>query len=670
MPSPRQWAAGFPLPAQLTGHPTICFQMEIPDTPEYRAAVLGHMAQLGFWSAWEKAGPGTGDTRAATVAQIFRRLWTETARFTEVCCDGERDGCIEYPPSAPFIEWHPNDPFLSPDETPSGYVNPPWYVADGNAATLLGVAVGDVVTDTLRFQSIPIIPPPSGYPRFRVHLRGSGTVELHLAHVLSGGYAQITQDDNPLTVEFIDLNRDVLAVPPETTDVVVIEREIEGSGRHHIDVLMIPKANDSINFLGQGGGLRRVVLCGFTEMAREIEMRSVAVDGCDNIEWRYRDEDDSAWRLLSTVCDGEDGQDGQDGAPGADGVCPECPEPGDDDGAAVPDPEPELSACDVAHRVTTNMLDVYVSPAIAEAAVEIAQNGQSYLDFGRNWVAAMLTVGVSYVMGHAIAFFRMFETRDMVNLWATAQSAGFADAAACELYCTIAPETSITAAHLGSWLSAMESGAGHFEGFDTTLTGGVAEFLRGFPITHYRLEALYAQPGDGDCSACQCEGEWCYTWDLTAEPGPLMAQETYSDKIDDVVHSSIWVAGKGWGNGSNVAGTAFGGYYKAYGYPFPTVFSTFNLWGLYSIEYEWVGNVDQTRNIAWGAPVGDLPPTTYTQEEWAIDNPQARTDIYGEIKIALPGGQGAGPEEVYLTKLTLRGTGNNPFGPDNCEDPT
>lgn len=72
MTSEKQRRAGYILPAQLTGHPLVCLQMQIPDVPEYRAAVRGALNELGKWWAWEKSG--YGDTRATQAATYWRAL--------------------------------------------------------------------------------------------------------------------------------------------------------------------------------------------------------------------------------------------------------------------------------------------------------------------------------------------------------------------------------------------------------------------------------------------------------------------------------------------------------------------------------------------------------------------------------------------------------------------
>lgn len=266
MTSKRQRQKGWLLPEELTGYPLICVQFQIPDTREYRAATRGAIYELT--KRWNWQWEGKGDYNPRDVAQIFRELIDDTLAFNEECSGAaEKSGCIDHPLDSPILEWNPNDPFRTPELVPAGYAFPPWYKANSITGITLGTSLGDIVTDIVRTQSIPVIPPASGYPRLRIHLKGSGTVELHLVKINTGGYVQITTDDDFFSAEFCSLNKDVIAIPPESTDDIIIERTVQGEGEHHIDLLFVPRVNDELlPPVTQGGAIRKIVLCGFDEM--------------------------------------------------------------------------------------------------------------------------------------------------------------------------------------------------------------------------------------------------------------------------------------------------------------------------------------------------------------------------------------------------------------------
>lgn len=266
MASKAQRQKGWLLPEELTGYPTICVQFEIPNAPEYRAAARGAIYELT--RRWNWQWQGKGDYRPRDAAQVFRELIDETLQFNDECgSPDDESGCIELPLNHPSIEWNPNDPFRTPDLVPGGYAFPPWYKATSITGVTLGTSLGDIVTDITRTQSIPVIPPSSGYPRLRIHLKGEGVLQIRLVQLNAGGYAQITTDDDILSLEIIGLNKDVISIPPESSDDIIIEREIHGTGDHHVDVLFIPRANDElIPPITQGGAVRGIKLCGFDEM--------------------------------------------------------------------------------------------------------------------------------------------------------------------------------------------------------------------------------------------------------------------------------------------------------------------------------------------------------------------------------------------------------------------
>lgn len=71
---------GYPVPEQKDGHPPICFQMQIPNAPEYRQAILGQITHLFRWYAWER----TGTREGAETAEVLKQ-YALTMQFIEDC---------------------------------------------------------------------------------------------------------------------------------------------------------------------------------------------------------------------------------------------------------------------------------------------------------------------------------------------------------------------------------------------------------------------------------------------------------------------------------------------------------------------------------------------------------------------------------------------------------
>jgi len=189
--------------------------------------------------------------------------------FPDVDTEREQNECIEFPTDATILSYAPQNPFTQPDYIPPGYIAVPFIVVtEGSPLALVGFKIGDVISGYL---SPPILTPAlgEGVARIRVSFDGIGKAELHLIKIPSGGMALITHDDNPLTAQFITLNLDVVQLPPETENIDIVEIDFDTPGRHHIDISFLARFNDEITFLTYGGGLRKVVLCGFDQTIDE-----------------------------------------------------------------------------------------------------------------------------------------------------------------------------------------------------------------------------------------------------------------------------------------------------------------------------------------------------------------------------------------------------------------
>lgn len=267
----------FPLPSPVDDASRICVKLYIPNIEGHRQAFLGAVYNLTRWYAWAQDESQTALATARVWQPIFYDL---LEHFYDNC--GEEPRCYEFPPSAAFIEWFPNNPYTEPDLIGEGYNAPAWYQATTASNLILGTQFGDIVTDLSRFPpgSLPSIIPASGLPRFRINLGAPGIVTIHLLNIFAGSVAQITIDDDPLTVRFIDMDRDQIAIPFETATTTPVEVEVVGEGAHHIDVIVVSQLNDQIPFLHHGGGLRKVEICGEAADMPFYELRTNPEDPC------------------------------------------------------------------------------------------------------------------------------------------------------------------------------------------------------------------------------------------------------------------------------------------------------------------------------------------------------------------------------------------------------
>lgn len=275
---------GYLLPEETTGHPLRCVSLLIPDALEYRAALVRQLYDLGQHYVWD----GADEAQAESAAQVWRDvLQSSLTLLDDAPCPTDETGCASFSPGAPFIQWFPNDPYNTPDLVPTGYSSPPWYLATTASNLAYGSSTGDVITtlDRLPPGSLPDVLPSSGLPRFRINVTGEGEVDIHLVNLFAGSIIQLTKDDDPLTVKFIDVSKDVISVPPETLDEFIVSVSFDTPGAHWIDCIVLAWVNDTFPFLFFGAGLRQVDLCGFADMplVPPTMIRS-DLSGCGNLE--------------------------------------------------------------------------------------------------------------------------------------------------------------------------------------------------------------------------------------------------------------------------------------------------------------------------------------------------------------------------------------------------
>lgn len=201
--------------------------------------------------------------------------------------------CIDYAPSSPRIEWTPQNPFTQPDLIPSGWALPPFFVVDeGTVSDFFGAQVGDVLSTFERYAYAPPDPPNyvREYPHFRVNWNGAAEVEIHLLNVPQGGLA-IAQLDGGL-VDLVEMSSASaadfdswiaaalsvlgLTINGEVFPENIIEYKTTTGGAHFLDVTFIPSFSLE-EFVGWGGGLRKVTICG-----------EIGIEECQEMPTRIR----------------------------------------------------------------------------------------------------------------------------------------------------------------------------------------------------------------------------------------------------------------------------------------------------------------------------------------------------------------------------------------------
>lgn len=175
------------------------------------------------------------------------------------------------------VTWYPA---RDAEELPAGYLLNPWIDITGDNP-FVGLKAGDVITDVAHLPPLPTIWDhledigtilTLGYPTITIDgLTGDGKIRIFMVSVLLGGRLLFIRDNNLLTFSFADSNLDTASLPPETYAENIYEHDFEGDTLHRLDIVFIPNVSADIEFLGFGGGLRRIEICGFGDATMEPE---------------------------------------------------------------------------------------------------------------------------------------------------------------------------------------------------------------------------------------------------------------------------------------------------------------------------------------------------------------------------------------------------------------
>jgi len=188
--------------------------------------------------------------------------------------------CQEYPTYTPIIQYSPMNPFMNPDEIPEGYLVPPFvFVSEENIIEYGDYQIGDVLVpfDSVTFDLDWFESLSGQLPTITINVEGEGKIGLNLLTVPFGGVAIVTLDNPPDLLDIlggiitgadniVDVNRDSVSFPPETTEHIIYPIEVTGAGMHTVYIVFFPILDDSLIPIRFGGGLRSIELCEFGEM--------------------------------------------------------------------------------------------------------------------------------------------------------------------------------------------------------------------------------------------------------------------------------------------------------------------------------------------------------------------------------------------------------------------
>lgn len=252
--------------------------------PKWLGHLDGVLERLAFEDAWQ----GTPEEIAAAIEGVKE---IQAALGAGNCSGGYN--CLDYPPHSGIITYAPNDPFRTPNLVPTGYALPPWYT--NPAVPWPGVLPGDALVNYLSLGNLFVSLPTVGLPRARISWTGRATVEIEFVALPQGGLALITWDDNPFTAQLVDLTSigigEITSVgfilgllglqnDASITSTRIVQYGFSTDGAHHIDITFLPNLDESDEvILGFGGGLRRVEICGESDVSY-FELRQSPLNPC------------------------------------------------------------------------------------------------------------------------------------------------------------------------------------------------------------------------------------------------------------------------------------------------------------------------------------------------------------------------------------------------------
>lgn len=222
--------------------------------------------------------------------------------------DPDGEGCIEYLPSASFIKFFPDNPYISGD-TSAGWNKEAWFLwpqfdtlfpdwfdnwLNGAISSLTNYQATDVL---FNLESIPINPIDAflngggTLPKIEINFSGSGELNITLLSFPLGGKAVIELDQEPNILDIltgglldpaafmVELNRDILNFPPDEYPIVQVPLSVPTTGNHTLYICYIPTLDDSLIPVAFGGGFRSVEFCGFPEQGN-MGIEQIVWDGC------------------------------------------------------------------------------------------------------------------------------------------------------------------------------------------------------------------------------------------------------------------------------------------------------------------------------------------------------------------------------------------------------
>lgn len=293
MPVPHSPKNRHVIPQNINPAGTRCVPVSIPDDPEWVAMFYDALARLGNVTRY------VPDPDAQTIANRWKRVLYEvgnTIGADEDCSDVQtcEDGaCSQIGAFHPALTYYPNNPITQPNyEGP--FVDPVW----GTGAGYIGATGSDAMIDVLAMagQSLETLLAGGIAPSITLAFNGAGEIDVQFLATIQGGLVWGFPDGNPLLGDLVNLQyADILDLAGVSTLIdifeVVIQQDqeafvithswkFETAGDHTLTLMFIPSIEVTPPYLGVGGGLRNIQLCGNATVSEEaVTAYTIELDG-------------------------------------------------------------------------------------------------------------------------------------------------------------------------------------------------------------------------------------------------------------------------------------------------------------------------------------------------------------------------------------------------------
>jgi microcystin-dependent protein len=624
---------GYLVPEQVDGHDLLCVTLRVPNDQRHIGAFLGAVHELGKWWAWER-GEDTGNLEAAL---YWRHLLYDWLRIGEcdmpnsipaglsvgmvvayagelplpdnlLMCDGQAHNALDYPELYEVI--HPSFKFMIPPDTLRFYTP---------------LLIGNMIRGADPEPTDPI-------DHFGIR-SGQKEVTLTTAQIPAHNH-EVPANSNATTFGLGRAGR--------TNNTGVTQNNInttsEGSGQPHDN--MPPYKN-----------LWWVIVAKTDVIEpREIIMdKQIISPDCERIYWRYSDEHSSSNRLLSEVCDGAPG------APGAPGAIPDCPDC--DDTPIVPDPPEENYPPDTDKICihAGSMVD-FVRYVQDEATQQFNLIGAGTGLFGAVMSlfaaiflpAAVLSAAIVGFLGVLVGFVNAGQDALIDNNdWADLK---------CLIYCILGLDGRLTETAYNDLLAELDikiSTRPEWVMIRKIIETAGVEGMNNAAKTLTNLDA--------NCDACaQCT--WCKTFDFT------VGTHGWTDLNGGTSNHTLGVGWTGFDVTTDQARRLINIY-------IPVAASVKHIDYVYDLEKGSVNDTSSScRHIMSSLSTGAIgsdrlrnhtfsgsPNTTDGSTNW-----QGNPRIMSHVRCWLASSRGSYGGTAIIKQITIRGTGHNPFGEDNC----